>query len=130
MAEKQPREINRHPEKVSPLTLTLSETAQRGVLRGFKSSLTSLTTAESNGVYKDAPEILAELAELRRVTTTLAKNVGEEFSPSFALSMGLIDSLPPGLLEQVATTESNDWSFEHRAKARYFLNKKTPEANP
>jgi hypothetical protein len=99
-------------------------------LLGLKSSLTSLTTAEINGIYKDDPETLAELAELRRVTSTLAKNVGEEFSTSFALNMGLIDLLPPGLLEQVATTESNDWSFEVRAKVRYFLNKKPPEAKP
>jgi hypothetical protein len=51
MVEEQPREINQQPqpEKVAPLTITLSETAQRGVLQNLMASLVADTNAEIGG---------------------------------------------------------------------------------
>src|SRR5688572_7589561 len=100
MTERQPTEINRQPEKVAPpLTVTLPEIAQQGVLRALKDHLRSATRAEVLGV-EDRPEVIAQIDEARKVTMQIANNLGEEIDPLSALNMGLNDLIPAGQLEQ------------------------------
>jgi hypothetical protein len=135
MVEKQPREINQqaNPETVAPLTVTLSETAQRGVFRALRDHLRSATRAEVLGT-ESRPEMIARYDETRKVTTQIANNLGEEIDPLSALNMGLTDLIPTEQLEQWAnvdlTNTHGNITVEDKAKARYFLRKKPPEAKP
>jgi hypothetical protein len=86
MTEKKPIEINRQPKKVTPLTVTLSETAQRGVFMALKDHLRSATRAEALGA-ETRPEFIAQHDEARKVTIQLANNLGEEINPLSALNM-------------------------------------------
>jgi hypothetical protein len=128
MTEGQPTEINRQPEKVAPLTITLSETAQRGVLQNLMISLVADTNAETRERFKDRPDVIAEIDATRNVTTQIAQNLRKEIDPLTALNLGLTDLLPPGQLEQWAHMDKGEASIQ--AKAQYFLDKKPPQAKP
>jgi hypothetical protein len=132
MGEKQPLEINKslQPEKVAPpLTVTLSEIAQIGVLLALKDHLRSATRAEVLGT-ESRPEMIARYDETRKVTTQIANNLGEEIDPLSALNMGLTDLIPAGQLEQWANVDLNDtrgnFTFEDKAIARYLLRNPPP----
>jgi hypothetical protein len=130
MGEQQPREIrrSRQPEIVNPLTLTLSETAQRGVLQNLRESLRLNTHAETNGYFRNRPDVLAELDETRKVAVQLVNNLGIEIHPIKALGLGLTDLLPEGQLEQFA--RKDQWRTDVVTQAQYFLEKKPPEPKP
>jgi hypothetical protein len=136
MVEGQPREINqqRQPETVAPLTVTLSEPAQKRVLLILKSRLPVLTKAEVSGAWTfnpNRPELITGLDETRNVTMQIAKNLGEEIDPLSALEMGLTPLVPQGQLEQWANMDAKEpWDQEIKNKAQYFLSKNPPEAKP
>jgi hypothetical protein len=133
MVEKQPRDINQQPkpETVAPLTVTLSETAQRGVLRGLMQSLRTDTELETRRSFEDRPEVIIQLDETRRVTMQIANNLGEKIDPMTSLYLGLTDLLPEGQLEQWANMDIKDqWDIPVKTKAQFFLSKNPPETKP
>jgi hypothetical protein len=118
------------PEKITPLTLTLLETAQRGVLQGLMQSLRTDTNTEVDGWWEDDPQKIAQVDETRNVTTQIAKSLKQEIDPLSALYMGLTDLLPEGQLEQWANMDIKDqWDQPVKAKAQYFLSKKLQKLN-
>jgi hypothetical protein len=74
---------------------------------------------------------IAQLDETRNVTMQIAKSLGVKINPLSAINMGLTDLLPEGKLEEWANMDAKfagDVSVIDKAK--YFLNKKPPEAKP
>lgn len=126
-------EVYRSSEKIQPLTVSLSETAQRGLFYSLYSQLVDETQIEVlYGWQKEFhEERVAQTNEVRKVAAEIIKNLGimdgvseQEKNMAF-LYMGLVDLLPVEYLREWAIKEPVDFWDEKPIKyAKYFLDKK------
>jgi hypothetical protein len=116
-------------EQEKPLTLTLSKKAQEGVLGSLMYGLETFTYDEVLGRYRNNPEIVEQVDEARKVTTAIAKNLGEEIDEVSALTMGLIEFIPREQLQKWAQSKIPG-EITLKQRAQYFLTKESREQVP
>jgi hypothetical protein len=126
---REPREHERQP-----LTLTLSEKAQQGLLRDLEPRLYEHTTKEMEGGYENRPDIVEQVDAVRELYVTIARHTGREIYLHDAIYMGL-DTVPTQDLENFVyakrrkiTPPPGQWFQGVQRRANLLLGKREAKA--